>query len=295
MGPQKTRTTAVNDINHLPYYSKNMIRNILFYMYIRIFYLFLVIRNKLIPPPAQPVVLDPIEEYTKPKKAKLLLTYESDINMNANIDPNIYDKKTFGELMKHESNDTERLWKTRILYDSTPRGPIFMYYDMYRQGFAYYAEQNSVPYSVLNAMAMKYVIMFFCRDLFFDETTITGERMSPLHKVFNVDEKKVKPKTENGSNEKNPFAKLKNYKTEPQKKNKDIDENKKKKEDENKEKERSKIKNKFISLGKTYNFSILRRVSKAQVNKPTSFDSMFSYKDFKQKQGTKVPLEPLLS
>jgi hypothetical protein len=265
----------------------------------------MVIRNTLIPPPKQPVAIDPIEEYTKPKKAKLLLTYESDINMNANIDPNIYDKKTFSELMKYESNDTERLWKTRILYDSTPRGPILMYYDMYRQGFAYYAEQNSIPYSVLNAMAMKYVTTFFCRDLFFDETTITEERMSPLYKVFNVDEKKVKPKTECISNEKNPFAKLKNYKMEPQNNNTDkgIDtdnkENEKKKEDEKekKENERPKIKNKFISLGKTYNFSILQRVPKAQVNKPTVYDGMFSYKDFKQKQGNQAgeprfPLDP---
>ena len=268
---------------------KNMMRYIFFYMYIRIYYLFIVIRNKLIPPPKQPAVVDPIEEYTKPKKAKLLLTYESDINMNANIDPNIYDKKTFSELMKHESNDTERLWKTRILYDSTPRGPIMMYYDMYRQGFTYYAEQNSIPYSVLNAMAMKYVTTFFCRDLFFDESTITEERMSPLYKVFNVDEKKVKTKTENVSNEKNPFAKLKNYKMEPQSKDnvkgKNTDE--KKKDDENKkeENERPKIKNKFISLGKTYNFSIIQRMPKVQVNKPTSYDGMFSYKDFKQKQG----------
>jgi hypothetical protein len=84
---------------------------------------------------------------------------------------------------------------------------------------------------------------------------------------------------------------------EPQSNNKDkgIDtdnknkENEKRKEDEKekekKENERPKIKNKFISLGKTYNFSILQRVPKAQVNKPTSYDSMFSYKDFKQKQG----------
>ena len=270
-----------------------MLRYIFFYMYIRIWYLFLIIRNRLIPLQAQPVIIDPIEEYTKPKKVKLLLTYDSDINMNANIDPNIYDKKNFSELMKHEFNDTERLWKTRILYDSTPRGPIIMYYDMYRQGFAYYAEQNSVPYSVLNAMAMKYVTTFFCRDLFFDETTITEERMSPLYKVFNVEEKKVKPKTEGMSSEKNPFAKLKNYKMEPQSKDKDnvkgIDEkNKEKEKGKKKENERPKIKNKFISLGKTYNFSIIQRVPKVQVNKPTSFDSMFSYKDFKLK-GTKVP------
>ena len=130
-------------------------------MYIRILYLYLVVRNKLMPPPIKPAIIDPIDEYIKHKKVKLLLTYESDVNMNANIDPNIYDKKGFSVLMKHEGNDTERLWKTRILYDSTPRGSVIMYYDMYRQGFAYYADQNCIPYAILNALAMKYVVTFF--------------------------------------------------------------------------------------------------------------------------------------
>ncbi len=226
----------------------------------------LLVRNKLVPPPTKPVVIDPIDEYIKLKKAKLLLTYESDVNMNANIDPNIYDKKSFNVLMKHEANYTERLWKTRILYDSTPRGSIIMYYDMYRQGFAYYADQNCIPYAILNAMAMKYVVTFFCRDLFFDEMTITSERMSPLLKVFNDDEKMVK------TYENQPFAKLKNYKTEPL--NKHVDN----------ENVRPKMKNKFISLGKPYNFSIIQRAPRAQLNKPTKFDGMFSYKDFKLKR-----------
>ena len=264
---------------------KNIIKYTFFYIYIRIWYLFLVIRNKLMPPPAQPVVVDPIDEYTKPKKAKLLLTYESDRNVNANIDESIYDRKKFSELMKHESNDTERLWKTRILCESTPRGQIIMYYDMYRQGFAYYADQNSIPYSVLNAMAMKYVITFFCRDLFFDETTITRERMSPLVKVFTEEIAKVKSKTEGNPNEKNPFAKLKNYKTEPLNNDKDTDEKNKENKKKKEENDRPKMKNKFISLGKTYNFSIIQRVPKVSINKPTSYDGMFSYKDFKQKQG----------
>ena len=270
---------------------KNIIKYTFFYIYIRIWYLFLVIRNKLMPPPAQPVVVDPIDEYTKPKKAKLLLTYESDRNVNANIDESIYDRKKFSELMKHESNDTERLWKTRILCESTPRGQIIMYYDMYRQGFAYYADQNSIPYSVLNAMAMKYVITFFCRDLFFDETTITRERMSPLVKVFTEEIAKVKSKTEGNPNEKNPFAKLKNYKTEPlnndnnKDKDKDTDEKNKENKKKKEENDRPKMKNKFISLGKTYNFSIIQRAPKVSINKPTSYDGMFSYKDFKQKQG----------
>ena len=199
--------------------------------------------------------------------------------------------------MKDEANDIERLWKTRILYESTPRGTIMMYYDIYKQGFAYYADQNGVPYSILNGMAMKYVVTFFCRDLFFDEETITVERMPPLVKIFDDDDKPVKEtvnndKTKNKNHEtkKNiekenqPFAKLKNYQ------NTETNPNAKKTIDD-KPIEKPKIKNKFISLGKMHNFSVIQRRPKQLrgiSTKATSHEGLFagkiSYKDFKNRQ-----------
>lgn len=248
---------------------RNKIEYIFFYVYIRILYAYYRIRNLFISPPPQRVITDPIEEYTKQKKQKLLLTYESDVNMSSNISRDIYDRKRFNDIMKDESNELERIWKTRLLYESTPRGPVIMYYDIFKQGFAYYSDQSGIPYSILNAVAMKYVITFFCRDLFFDEVTITAEKLSQLVKVFNEEEKKAKSTNQ-------PFAKLRNYKTEPPIRN----------TEEEKEKERPKLKNKFISLGKIYNFSILQKAPKNTKlpNKPTSFDGMFSYKDFKKRQ-----------
>ena len=259
---------------------QNTLRQIFFYMYIRILYVYYTIRNMVIPQPPPPIILDPVEEYTKPRKQKLLLTYESDVNMNANINQDIYDRKKLSELLKDESNELEGLWKTRLLYETTPRGPVIMYYDIFKQGFAYYSDQSGIPYSILNAVAMKYVVTFFCRDLFFDEITITTDKLSPLVKVFNEEEKKAKPKT-NLEKEDQPFAKLRNYKTEQP-----IVKTGNKEEDEEKEKERPKMKNKFISLGKMYNFSIVQKVPKNKKlpNKPTSFDGMFSYKDFKNRQ-----------
>ncbi len=263
---------------------QNTLRQIFFYMYVRILYIYYTLRNILIPPPPSPIIVDPVEEYTKPKKQKLLLTYESDLNMNANINQDIYDKKKLSELLKDESNELERLWKTRILYESTPRGPVIMFYDIYKQGFAYYSDQSGIPYSILNAVAMKYVVTFFCRDLFFDEITITTEKLSPLVKVFNEEEKKTKPKPIQEKSDQ-PFAKLRNYKTEQpivKTGNKEDDDEKEKE----KERERPKMKNKFISLGKMYNFSIVQKMPKIKKlpNKPTSFDGMFSYKDFKNRQ-----------
>ena len=83
---------------------RNEIRYMFFYMYIRILYIYYRIRNLLIPPPPQPVILDPIEEYTKPKKQKLLLTYESDVNMSSNINQDIYDRKKLNVLQCHYKN-----------------------------------------------------------------------------------------------------------------------------------------------------------------------------------------------
>ena len=268
---------------------RNEIRYMFFYMYIRILYIYYRIRNLLIPPPPQPVILDPIEEYTKPKKQKLLLTYEADVNMSSNINQDIYDRKKLNALLKDESNELERVWKTRLLYESTPRGPVIMYYDIFKQGFAYYSDQSGIPYSLLNAVAMKYVVTYFCRDLFFDESTITTEKLSPLVKVFNEEEKKTKPIPTLSEKSDQPFAKLRNYKmVQPAVKtgNKEEDEEREKEKETEKEKERPKLKNKFISLGKMYNFSIIQKAPKNKKlpNKPTSFDGMFSYKDFKNRQ-----------
>ncbi len=245
-------------------------------------YIYYVIRNKLIPPPPLPVVIDPIEEYIKSRKQKLLSTYETDINMNTNISQDVYDRKRLNDILKDEANSLERLWKTRILYEPTPRGPVIMYYDIYKQGFAYYSDQSGISYAILNAVAMKYVITFFCRDLFFDETTITTERLSPLVKVFNEEEKKT-IKQSFTEKEGQPFAKLRNYKTEQPTK-------KKERENANSTLERPMLKNKFISLGKIYNFSIIIKTpkQKKQSNKPTSFDGMFSYKDFKNRQSKNI-------
>lgn len=268
---------------------KNKIRFMIYFMYF--YFLFLVrqflIKMKLMKPP--PIPIDPIEEYIKPKKARLLKTYETDINLNANIDQRIYDKKKFLDMMRDEKNDIEGLWKTRILCESTPRGTIMMHYDIYKQGFAYHADQNSIPYAVLNGMAMKYVLTFFCRDLFFDEETITSERMPPLVKVFGDDDKPENTTTEKDNNtktnkENQPFAKLKNYK------NTETNPNAKKTSDD-KPIEKPKMKNKFINLGKMHNFSIIQRapkqprgISSKVTNHDSLFSGNFSYKDFKNRQ-----------
>ena len=213
---------------------------------------------------------DPIVGFVKQRQDRLLRTYDKTIDMNVNIDPIFYNKQKFSECMREENNRLEGRWKKNLLYESTPRGAIFMYYDVYKSGFAYYADQNYIPYSILNAMAMKYVVTFFCRDFFVDDSIIkvpSGLADVPIDPV-------LKKPSNKPSNE--HMAKFKNYKTMEKDKDKD-------------NKQVPIIRNKFISLGKPYNLPIIQKTSKIpklDMSGPSKYDAIFSkpklsYKDFK--------------
>jgi hypothetical protein len=219
----------------------------------------LLIKKKPIPP-------DPIIEFVKRRQDRLMRTYDNKTEMSANIDPIFYDKAKFAEAMRTENNYLEQKWKKCLLYESTPRGNIFMYYDVYKSGFGYYSDQNCVPYAILNAMAMRYVVVFFCRDFFMDESIITE-----LSKLRDVSDTKPKPKSDNNNTQ---MAKLKKYKTSDD--------------------TPVTIRNKFISLGKPYNLEIIQKKSKIptlNVKGPTKYDAVFklSYKDFKAASAAAAP------
>jgi hypothetical protein len=118
------------------------------------------------------------EQYIQRQATRLLNTYninDNRLTYNENIDAIFYSKPEWTELLKDENNYLEKKWRTKILIENTPRGNIIMHYDAYKLAFAYYSDQT-VPYQVLNAVAMKYVLTFFCRDFFMDETVRTPER-----------------------------------------------------------------------------------------------------------------------
>jgi hypothetical protein len=249
---------------------------------------------------------DPIIEYINKNKDQLLRSYTSDKNMSENIESLFYNKKDYTAFMKNDKNEIETAWKTRILYENTPKGSIIMFYDAYKQGFTYYTDQTSMPITILNAVAMKYVIRFFCRDFYYDEDTLKCDKVSdendadneidedtekvfienvyisPLIKIHNDDEDKKKKELKNILHNA-PFARLKS--------------NKKMKEEEEIKKEKKPMKeqsvNRFVSLGKIYNFHILQK-KHTQASTNTSYDDMFntskasiistkmSYKDFKR-------------
>jgi hypothetical protein len=71
-------------------------------------------------------------------------------------------------LFAEEKNNTERLWKTRILYESTERGNVLFYYNPYKLSFEYYSDAQIIPYNILQYVAKKYVSMNRCRDFYID-------------------------------------------------------------------------------------------------------------------------------
>uniref|UniRef100_A0A6C0IKX1 Uncharacterized protein n=1 Tax=viral metagenome TaxID=1070528 RepID=A0A6C0IKX1_9ZZZZ len=181
---------------------------------------------------------------------------------NQNIAVDFYNKKILIDNLRDANNATESTWKTRLLFENTPRGNIVMYYDPYKFGFAYYSDNSSIPYPVLNAVAMKYVITFRCYDFFFDNQDI--KQTSPLIKIHSEQDKKElsKEKKQESDDFKAkikdaPF--LKRKKKEEEKKEEEKKEEEKKEEEKKEKKEEiPKYRNCFVHMGKMCNMSFLK-------------------------------------
>lgn len=232
-----------------------------------------------------PSILSLSEKYISNTKTKFLLTYdlttETSIDYNSNIDTLFYSKEEYQKLMESENNPLETQWKTRIMIENTPRGNIIIFYNVYKQGFSYYCDQTNIPYSLLNAVAMKYVLKYRCRDFFIDEFIVPSDAKSKL-----ILQEKVENKETNKTNEeddmdiwmkthadvkKGPFAKLKSYN---QATTKVVS--------KNKENENLKLTNRFISLGHIRNFTILQKPPKEVQSKIMPTNKKMSYQEYKR-------------
>jgi len=240
--------------------------------------------------------IDPVDDYFDKEKVRFLKTYDYESEkMNTNVSGEFYNSDLYKETILNENSEFEKKWKANILYENTPRGNIIMYYDIYKKGFAYYSDQSSMPYSILNTAVMKYVRVFSCRDLFMDDKVTPSDHPSPLIALQDLDEKTEKKKINKKASiivpdkdlfKKAPFAKLKKYKMEITNK-------------ENPHEKEVKLVinnvNKFIYMGKLLNFSFIQKIPKKKVNfnvKNSVFGKLFdkehnlqtevmSYKDFK--------------
>mgnify|MGYP005989461093 FL=1 len=246
--------------------------------------------NKVIIPP-----VDITKEYNSKHTNAFLDTFkQSNSDMNSNIDKEFYSKDDYIKTMRDVDNELERKWKQKTLIEQTPKGNIIMYYDPYKQGFSYYSDSQPIPYAILNAVAMKYVRIYRCRDFFVDDETTPEKDPSPFIQIHMVEKKKTKDTDKNSSGKSMfkdaPFAKLKNYKKEKQTNKKDID-------TESDKPERVFYRNKFISLGPVRNYSIIQPMKKE--NKLNGFKTnllsgvvsesklqgqVMNYKDYKLNQ-----------
>jgi len=238
---------------------------------------------------------DSTKEYVDASIVRFKSTFEN-INVNENINSNIqkefYIKEEYAKCVIEYNNEIERTWKKRVLIENTPRGNIIMFYDPYKLGFSYYSDAYSIPYTILNAVAMKYVRIYYCRDFFVDDEITPAIYPSPFIQIHMVDKKKnpVNDTTRTIQSSKSAFAKLKKYK--------------KTNTVHYKDEMPAKIyyRNRFICLGKTTNYSILQKVDVSnKQNSLNGFHSnmlnnltgendlqmkVLSYKDFKNRQSS---------
>jgi hypothetical protein len=249
----------------------------------------------------------PNEVYIENQTHRFLKSYESTEDFNANISDCFYTKEALKEALIEVNNPLEVEWKRRILYESTPRGNITMYYDPYKLGFVYYSDTNTISPTLLNAAAMKYCLVYRCRDLFVDNSVTPENSHSALIPVHYIEP--PKKKSTNDSNNQSSksttnavFAKFKNYSNQTDKENPNS-------KTGSKQDDKSIItqsmkdicKNRFIYMGKMCNIGFLQPVKK-YINTMNGFSSqhiddlngetklqshVMSYTDYKR--STKTP------
>jgi hypothetical protein len=202
-------------------------------------------------------------KFMEREKEKFIGMFSNEnMEWNKNMDEEYYNIELYKKSIEHENSEFELKWKRRTLLEHTPRGNIIMYYDVYKKGFAYYCDQQSIHYILLNALAMKYVRLFMCRDLFVDETIDPQCSPSPLIHLEKENVKtENKPKKENiavdlkQTLKSGPFAKLKKYNQTTTKLEEVV------------EKNIEKHMNRFLYMGKILNYSFIEKPSKkAKIN-----------------------------
>ena len=260
-----------------------MARNIYFFsnpkLYLYIYYVnfiafFYRIWFSFFPTPSLEIPKDDTQIYIEKQTERFLKifpwTEEERKKWNANVDERCYSLETFEELIKDEMNELEPEWKRRLLIESTPRGNIIMYYDMFKQAFAYVSDQH-MNYSILNACAMKYVQVYHCVDFFLDGNILPEGVISPFSLLQEESEKREKEKQTEKKKDLGihfhnaPFAKLKTYNG-----IKDIVSEKKIILSENSKKQPEKVltSNLFRYLGKISNLSLLQKIKKPVLINP---------------------------
>ena len=150
-----------------------------------------------------------------------------------------------------------------ILFETTPKGAVFMKYDKEEEGFLYWADK-SIDYKFLETCARKFCKIYYCKDVY-----INGVEEKEKKEEEEEEKKEEKEEKKEKKEEKNDsvFANFKNYKTNTTSKQKATE-----------------IKaNKYIHKGKIIDFMILKTSNYASLkNKEESDQSWFGWKNKKE-------------
>ncbi len=236
--------------------------------------------------------IDRILEETMDKFAK---SFDNDnaVDYNQNIDPIVYDREKLGEQLQNENNVLEAPWNTRMMMETTPRGNLIMKYNLYKHAFEYYAD-NHIPHTLLNVAAMRFVLMYRCRDFFVDENYLPKDRKSKLTEAIQKYEesKKKKNAADNKSGREKtdlkngPFLKPKKVTVTTTTTNPVNPEWTEKKKPE------EKTINKFSYMGKLVNFSFLKKpkpihtMNGFETKQLFDFGKKLSYEEYKKRMAT---------
>ena len=213
------------------------------------------------------IVHDETEKWDIVEKNRFLKLFVEEENIvNSNIHPEIFCFEKLNEMLERESEE-EKLWKHRILFQSTPQGNVVMFYDLYKQAFTYFSDMQ-VTYKWLNLCAMKYVRIFRCREFFQDNSELPEGFKNKLNIMIleqvENEKKKKKEKKEKLNIDLNSDAFLR----------------KKPKETKEKvENEPSRFINNFRRAGNIQSYQITQKIELEK-----SATKTFNYKDFKNQK-----------
>ena len=145
----------------------------------------------------------------KRKDNKILQDIEN--NMKKTLSKSVekpYENKYYDTFDKLESKELSEEYikslQNCVLYETTSKGNIIMYYDHSNESFNYYCDTKDVSYLYLETVARKYVITYKCKKILVD---IKKELQLAKNKKVNFegDESNEKKKTNN------IFASFKTY------------------------------------------------------------------------------------
>tara|TARA_B110000503_G_scaffold142111_1_gene237854 strand:+ start:2221 stop:3243 length:1023 start_codon:yes stop_codon:yes gene_type:complete len=120
--------------------------------------------------------------YIKNAKKQFLEIFEEHsfhAKYNSNVSPLFYKPEELEKELIISKNELETRWNNNILIEDTPDGNVVMYYDVYKQTFAYTCDKQ-LSFKMITAVAIKYILEFRCIDFFVDITILPPDYKSPM-------------------------------------------------------------------------------------------------------------------